>query len=70
MPLTMSHSLPGSDIRLGNIDDDKNCILGILDICAEMNNGKVLVYQYIITPHPHLVETYEQFNEHGIFEPI
>ena len=35
-----------------------------------MNTLNLQVHQRVITQHPHLVETYEQFVEHDEFESI
>ena len=70
MPLTVSNDVPCSDIQLGTSDDDKVCLFGFCYSWTSINTENILVHQCIITYHTHMVETYNQLYDHGIFEPI
>ena len=70
MQLTVYNYLTWSDIRLGTNDYDKSWLLGIYYSFSAMNTGNILAHQCIIDKHPHLVETYDKFDDCDAFEPI
>ena len=41
-----------------------------MDTCAAMNTGNLLVHQWIMTKHPYIVCSYEQYNNENPFDPL
>ena len=56
--LTVSNSLPGSDIFLVANDNVEYYLLVFWDTCDATNTRNLVINQWIITQLPHLVQTY------------
>ena len=70
MPLDLDNGLPAIEFRFGNCIDDEICFLCHIDTCAAMNTGNLLVHQWIMTKHPYIVSSYEQFDDENPFDPL
>lgn len=70
MPLDLDNGLPGVLLRLGLAEGENVCFMCHVDSCAAMNTGNLLLHQYVITQHPHLVAEYVQYDDSHPFEPI
>jgi len=70
MPLDLDNGLPAIEFRFGSRIDDEICFLCHIDTCAAMNTGNLLVHQWIITKHPYIVSSYEQFDDENQFDPL
>ena len=70
MPLDLDNGLPGILVRVGLEQDSDMCFMCHVDSCAAMNTGNLLLHQYLITQHPHLVAEYIQYDDSHPFEPI
>ena len=70
MPLDLDNGLPAIEMRFGTTDIDELCFLCHIDSCAAMNTGNLRVHKYIMTEHPEIVCSYEQFDDENPFEPL
>ena len=70
MPLALDNGLPAAVLRFGTSVEDEIPFSCHLDSCAAMNTGNLHLHQWIITQHPHLVESYEQYDDEHPFRPI
>ena len=70
MPLDLDNGLPGILVRVGLEQESDMCFMCHVDSCAAMNTGNLLLHQYLITQHPHLVAEYIQYDDSHPFEPI
>ena len=74
MPIDLDNGLPGIAIRFEsntNTKDDDEIVFGCLvDTCAAMNTGNLLVHKWIMSQHPHLVVEYSQHDDTIPFEPL
>ena len=70
IPLAVNNKLPAIAIRFGSNNDDEVQFLCHIDSCAGMNTGNLLLHQWIITNHPDIVESYEEYNDAKPFVPL
>ena len=70
MPLALDNGLPAAVLRFGTSVENEVPFSCHLDSCAAMNTDSLHLHQWVITQHPHLVESYEQFDDANPFRPI
>ena len=70
MPLLLDNGFPAAVLRFGATSEDEILFACHLDSCAAMNTGSLHLHQWIMKKYPHLVESFEQFNDHPPFRPI
>jgi len=70
MPLDLDNGLPAIEMKFGMTDIDELCFLCHVDSCAAINIGNLRVHEYIMTEHPEIVRSYEQFEHENLFEPL
>ena len=70
MPLDLDNGLPGILVRFGNTDSNELSFICLVDTCAAMNTGNLLVHQWIMTQYPELVAEYIQYDDENPFQPL
>ena len=63
MPLSLSNDLPAAVFRFGTTSEDEVPFACHLDTFAAMNTGNLHLHQWIITNYPHIVDSYEQYDD-------
>ena len=70
MPLSLDNGLPAAVLQFGTDEDNDVEFSCHFDSCAAMNTANLLLHQWIITSYPHIVDSYEQYNDNLPFQPI
>ena len=70
IPLKVDNKLPAIEIRFGTSDDNEVAFLCHLDSCAGMNTANLLLHQWMITNHPEIVISYEEYTDSNPFTPL
>ena len=70
MPLSLDNGLPAAVLQFGTNDMDSIEFSCHFDSCAAMNTANLLLHQWIMTTYPHIVHSYEQFDDNVPFQPI
>ena len=70
MPLSLNNGLPAAVLQFGKNKDNDVDFSCHFDSCAAMNTANLLLHQWIMTSYPHIVDSYEQFDDNVSFQPI
>ena len=57
-------------MRFGTTYDNEIIFLCHLDSCAGMNTANLLLHQWMITNHPEIVVSYEEYTDSNLFMPL
>ena len=60
IPLDVDNGLPGIELWFGTSSENEVGYMCHMDTCAAMNTGNLMVCQWIMTIHPHLVAEFIQ----------
>ena len=70
LPLSLDNRLPAAVLRFGSSNNNALSLACHLDSCAAMHIGSLLLYQWIITTYRNIVDSYEQYDDEHLFQPI
>ena len=71
MPLDLYNGLPGVVLQIGKTKNhDTISFFALVDTCAAIKMGTLLLKIYIMTKHPYLVTEFIQYNDTDPFDPI
>ena len=70
MPLSIDNNLPAAVFRFGSTSENEIPFPCHVDSCAAMNTANLLLYMWIITKYPAIVDSYKQFDDAYGFCPL
>ena len=70
MPLDVDNGFPGIEVCFGISSENEFGYMCHIDTCAAMNTGDLLVHQWLMTTHLHLVAEFIQYNHRKPFQPL
>ena len=62
MPIAIDNELPAIAMGFGTSDDNKIHFNVIVDSCAGLNIGNLIVHQWAATSYPHVVKSWIEFD--------
>ena len=69
MPVRINNGLPAIPFGVG-CDADNIALMCLYDTCAAITSGNLSYHKWIVSKYPHLVHSFEQFDDSNPFEAI
>ena len=70
IPLDVYNALPGIELWFGTSSENEVRYMCHMDTCVAMNTGNLLIHQWNLTSHPHLVAEFIQYDDRDPFDPL
>ena len=67
MPLSLDNGIPAEVLQFVTDYNDDVEFSCHIDSCAAMNTANLLLHQWIMTSYPHIVDSYEKFDDNVPF---